>query len=560
MTYDPAPRQPLAEGEVEIGFEPLAAALARGRHRVLAIDGPATLAWESVLASLGEALTGLGLSWQAVDVRGSLATGAELERRTASAILPGDPAFGRLFEGSLESLFGELPKIDPDAASLTLVFGPGSVLAGHDELWYFDHPKRVASEAVRSGSAATLGRQAGAPDAEQRLLFLDWPLLDRHKQGLVAQIGRFVDLTNPERPRSLTGDALRRTLAVLAGRPFRTRPSFLPGPWGGQWLRTTLGISTGEPNLAWSYELITPEAGILLGDEEPLEVGFELLMAEHAGAILGTESAERFGTSFPIRFDYLDTLEGGHLSIQCHPTETYMRDTFGPAYTQHETYYVVETTPGARIFLGLREDADVERFRVEAERAAAGGVPLDPESFVQSFPAKQHRLYAIPAGAVHASGAGNVMLEISATPYLYTLRFYDWLRRDLDGELRPVHLQHAFANLDSGRRGAGVAAELIREPVEVRSGDGWAELDLRTPEELFYAVHRLDFDDELRDVTAGRCHVLCLVAGTEIMLETEQGDHTLSYAETIVVPAGVGPYRLRRVQGEPCKLIKAFVR
>jgi mannose-6-phosphate isomerase class I len=560
LTYDPAPRQSLAGGEVEIGFEPLAAALSRGRIQVVAIDGPSTLAWEPVVASLGEALSELGVGWHVVDVRGSLADGAELERRTASALLPGDPVFRRFLDGSLESLFEELPRIQPDAKGLTLVFGPGSALVRHDELWYLDHPKRLGSEAVRAGAAGTLGRRPGAPDAEQRLYFLDWPLLDRHKQALAARIERFVDLTSPERPLSVTGEVLRRTLAELARRPFRTRPTFLPGPWGGQWLRTALTIPTAASNLAWSYELIAPEAGILLGGDDPVEVGFELLMAEHAGAILGTEAAERFGTSFPIRFDYLDTLEGGNLSIQCHPTESYMRDTFGPAYTQDETYYVVETTPGARIFLGLREEADVDRFRVDAERAEATGNEFDPERFVQAHPAEKHRLYAIPAGTVHASGAGNVVLEISATPYLYTLRFYDWLRRDLDGELRPVHLEHAFANLDPDRRGARIAEELIREPVEVRGGEGWTELDLRTPEELFYAVHRLDFDDEIGDETAGRCHVLCLVAGAEIVLETEQGDHPLSYAETIVVPAGVGSYRLRRVCGQPCKAIKAFVR
>ena len=72
--------------------------------------------------------------------------------------------------------------------------------------------------------------------------------------------------------------------------------------------------------------------------------------------------------------------------------------------------------------------------------AAEQGVELDADRFLLTHPAEQHRLYLIPAGTPHASGAGNVVLEISATPYLYTLRFYDWLRRDLDGELRPVHV------------------------------------------------------------------------------------------------------------------------
>src|SRR5206468_13056915 len=115
--------------------------------------------------------------------------------------------------------------------------------------------------------------------------------------------------------------------------------------------------------------------------------------------------------------------------------------------------------------------------------------PFEPERFLQTQPAEQHRLYLIPAGTPHASGAGNVVLEISATPYLYTLRFYDWLRRNLDGRLRPVHLEHAFANLHP-RTGT----DLVQEPRELRGGAGWRELVLGTLPELFYAVHRLEFE------------------------------------------------------------------
>jgi mannose-6-phosphate isomerase class I len=218
------------------------------------------------------------------------------------------------------------------------------------------------------------------------------------------------------------------------------------------------------------------------------------------------------------------------------------------------------TTPGAKIFLGLREDADLLAFEADAELAEQPGEEFEPERYLQTQPAKQHRLYLIPAGTPHASGAGNVVLEISATPYLYTLRFYDWLRRDLDGSLRPVHLRHAFSNLDLRRRGKSVR-ELMPEPSVIRDGSGWIELGLGRSPELFFAVHRLDFDDEVADDTGGRFHALNLAAGDEIEVETATGAvHPLSYAETIVIPAAAGEYRLRRARGGPCKVVKAFVR
>ena len=427
----------------------------------------------------------------------------------------------------------------------------------HDLLWYADVPKRDGLAAMRRGEAGNLGQPVGEPGSEQRLLFVDWPLLDRHKQDVLPQLDLFVDLSEPERPRSLDGETLRKSLHELAGRPFRTRPTFLPGPWGGQWLRDVLGVPTEAPNLAWSYELITPESGILLGTDDPIEVGFELLMAAEAERVLGTELAKRFGVSFPIRFDYLDTMGGGHLSIQCHPSEQYMQDVFGLPYTQHETYYVMESSPGSLIFLGMREDADLDAFRADARGAEDSGLALEPERYLETHRAIPHRLHLIPAGTAHASGAGNVVLEISATPYLYTLRFYDWLRRDLDGELRPVHLGHAFANLDPARNSV---RELMPEPRPVREGDGWSELELGRHPDLFFAVHRLDFDDSVEDDTAGRFHVLNLVAGDEIEIVSGTGAvHGLSYAETIVVPAAVGRYRLQRLRGGSCKVVKAFV-
>jgi mannose-6-phosphate isomerase class I len=534
-SYDPRPSYPASGGRIEQGLPPLP-------DGVLAIDGPAALPWERLVAALP--------ARPAVDIRNSHLPWDDIERRTGGAGL--DPVFRHIWAGPLAELFAELPDVAPG----TIVYGPGAALVRHDELWYADLPKRDALAAVQRGEAPNVGRAGGA-GTEQRLLFVDWPLLDRHKGELVDRIDRYLDLGDLGSPRWLDGDALRRTLAALARRPFRTLPTFLPGPWGGQWLRRELGIETDAPNLAWSYELISPEASVLL---DGLEVGFELLMAAAGEALVGGDVFARFGSSFPIRFDYLDTLEGGHLSIQCHPSVAYMRERFGLPYTQDETYYVMETTPGAKVFLGLREDAEIEAFRRDA-RAALDGRAFEPERYLQLQDAEQHQLYLIPAGTPHASGAGNVVLEISATPYLYTLRFYDWLRRDLDGTPRPVHVEHAFANLDPTRRGDAVERELIQAPEVVRAGRGWAELTLGRLPELFFAIHRLEFDDAIEDDTDGRFHVLNLVAGGEIAVEPAAGPSgALGYAETIVIPASVGPYRLRCLAGGPAKVVKAFVK
>jgi mannose-6-phosphate isomerase class I len=485
------PSYAVVGGEVEHGWP------AAG-DGVLAIDGPVAAPWDEVVAVYG-----------GVDIRGC---------RKPEPVQLDDPAFERLPTGTLAERLEHLPR------GARVVCGPGAALLPHDVLWYADLPRRLHRA-----------------DDERRLYYVDWPLESRHRRELIPRIDRYLDLSDG--PRSISGAALRATLAALAVRPFRVRPAFLPGPWGGQWLRETIGIETDAPNLAWSYELIAPEAGLLF---DGMEVSFELLLAQELDAVVGGDVAGRFGT-FPIRFDYLDTLGGGNLSIQCHPQERYAREVFGLAYTQSETYYIVETTPGAEVFLGLREDADVAAFAAAA-RDAVDDNRFDPSMYVQTHQVEQHRLYLIPPGTVHASGAGSVVLEVSATPYLYTLRFYDWLRHGPDGGLRPVHVDHAFANLDPTRR----PEELIREPRQVRQG----EIELGSHPELFYGVHRLEYDGSIDDDTAGRFHMLCVVDGDGAIVETESMSHELAYGETIVVPAAVGRYR---VVGSG-RAVKAFVR
>jgi mannose-6-phosphate isomerase class I len=519
-----------------------------------------TLPWERFAAAIDAEAARHGLTMTVIHTRSFLAAPARIESRTLDGPLRDDPVFARLFPGSIDEVFDRRPRVAPGSEDVVLLVGPGAGLSDHDLLWVADHPKRLATDAVRAGSAAPISVERGDPDAARRLVFVDWPMLDRHRRSQLASLDRFIDLGEADAPRSMSGTAVRDSLRDVARGPFRTLPTFAPGPWGGQWMRETLGIETEAPNLAWSYELIAPESSLLLGDEPALEIGLEMLLAAEPTAVLGSDVERRFGGSFPIRFDYLDTMDGGNLSVHCHPRERYMQDVFGWDYTQHESYYVMATQPGARIFLGLEEDLDADTLSRTAATSRDEGVPFEIGRFVQAHPARQHRLYLIPAGTPHASSKGNVVLEISATPYLYSLRFYDWLREDLAGDLRPVQLEHAFANLDLERRGRQVRDELLPDPRQVRDGPGFVEIELGRHPELFFAIHRLDFTSSVEEDTAGRFHVLNLVDGDNVLVETDAGRvHRLGYAETILVPAAVGRYRLRSTAGGTCRVVKAFV-
>jgi mannose-6-phosphate isomerase class I len=561
MPYDLEPHYPVVGAEFDAGYDALAADATRRSPGVLAIDGPGALDWTGFMRAVVAALRQRDVAVQQIDVRTRMRDWAEIEQRTETDALRNDPVFAAVPQGTLADLFATSSVRGPtDAGRLTIAFGPGAALVPHDALWYADLPKRLGLRAVEEGRASNLGQSPEKIGTARRLMFVDWPLEDRHRRTLVPRLDRYVDVSDAARPRSLSGDVLRRTLAALVGAPFRTRPSFLAQPWGGRWAREVLGATDSEPNAGLGYELIAPESGVLFGEHDHIEVGLDLLLAQHADALLGVDVARRFAGSFPIRFDYLDTAGGGDLSVHCHPHDRYMREVFGLPYGQDESYYVMVTRPGARIHLGLRGDADLSAFRDAADRSQAEGAPFAIERFVNSLPAEQHQLYLIPAGTPHGSGEGNVVLEISATPYMYSLRLYDWMRAGLDGTPRAVQLDHAFANLDARRRGEAVARELVPHTTEIRSGAGFAEYVIGHHPDLFFAVHRLHVDDVAEEDTRGRFHVLNLVDGDEILIRTRSGrEHRLAYAETIVVPAIVGAYSLVRTGRSPAKVVKAFV-
>ncbi|MFD3453249.1 class I mannose-6-phosphate isomerase [Streptomyces sp. NPDC058691] len=564
-SYDAHPRQAPVGGTVVRGWAAALAALPDGPG-VLALDGPGVLDWTAAVAGLRAAAATTGLPLSFLDVREHHAPWDVVEKATRSARLPDDPHFATLAEGTLADLFDGVPAPGRPGAGWAVVLGPGAALVAHDVLWYADLPKRYAEAAITAGTARNLAQPEDAgPGTTKRLFYIDWPLLDQHRESLAPRLDRWLDLQDTASPASLDGATLRRTAAALAGRPFRTRPTFNTTSWGGHWAQNTLGMNQEARNTALGYELIAPESGVLVGDGPgaEVEVPFQLLVGLHPREIMGEPVHRAFGTSFPVRFDYLDTVDGGSLSVHCHPQSDYMREVFGWPYTQHETYYMMVGGEDAKVYLGLREDADVERFEREAHAAHHHGQAFDIERHVGTFPADPHQLFLIPAGTPHGSGRGNVVLEISATPYLYSLRFYDWLRRDADGAQRPVHVGHAFSNLDRSRAGAAVADTLVPRPRTLREGDGWHEEVIGSLPEMFFEVRRtvLAPGGRADDDTADRFHILNVVEGEGAVVETAAGHRvTLAYAETLVVPAAVGRYTVAPLGAGGARLVKALVR
>jgi mannose-6-phosphate isomerase class I len=222
---------------------------------------------------------------------------------------------------------------------------------------------------------------------------------------------------------------------------------------------------------------------------------------------------------------------------------------------------MLDCAPDAQVYLGFREDIDPNAFRAALEKSFNEATPVDVEQFVNIEPAKKHDLFLIPNGTIHCSGKNNLVLEISATPYIFTFKMYDWMRLDLDGRPRPLNIARAFDNLYFDRKGERIRREFVSQPSVIDQGDDWRVEHVPTHAEHFYDVERLTFQDSILVETKDSPQVMNLVEGSAIELTTANGlMQTFSYAETFVVPAAAGRFTLKNLGETPAMVVKCFLK
>jgi mannose-6-phosphate isomerase class I len=488
-----------------------------------------------------------------------------------------DPVFGRLSSLELIEFFDQakLNNLAVEAAKrdgcTRFVVGTGATLAACQPrlLIYADLARWEIQQRQRRGEIGNLGANNAADTPARKYkrgFFVDWRAADRLKKHMLPQLDFLVDTNIPNVPQMISGDLFRHALDSIAKQPFRVVPFFDPGPWGGEWMREVCDLPKDAPNYAWCFDCVPEENSLLLGfGDTRIEVPAIDLVFSQPRELLGDAVHARFGPEFPIRFDFLDTMKGGNLSLQVHPLTEYIQQHFGMHYTQDESYYLLDASHDACVYLGLRENINRTAMVADLRAAQQGELFFPADRYVNRWPARKHDHFLIPAGTIHCSGKNSMVLEISATPYIFTFKLWDWERVGLDSRPRPIHLEHGIRNIQWDRSTTWVKRELMNRVEKVAEGEGWHEECTGLHEREFIETRRHWFTEPVTHDTRRGVNVLNLVEGPEVIVESKNDQFeplTVHYAETFIVPASVGEYQVRPASPatKPFATIKAFVR
>jgi mannose-6-phosphate isomerase class I len=399
--------------------------------------------------------------------------------------------------------------------------------------------------------------------------FFEWRVADRHKRRHFSDFDFVLDTNRKGSPVMITGDAFRYALSHLASRPFRLVPFFDPGVWGGQWMKKVLGLDEGEPNYAWCFDCVPEENSILLDFKGTIiELPAMDLVLYESGRLLGERVVARFGTEFPIRFDFLDTMDGQNLSLQVHPTVEYIQEKFGMHYTQEESYYILDAYEDRDplVYLGVKTGTKKEEFFSELKKSQDGGMDFNAERFANTIRVRKHDHILIPPGTVHCSGKDTMVLEISSTPFIFTFKLWDWGRLGTDGKPRPINIDHGREVVKIDRDTEWVEGNLINRVTLLHEEEGWRSERTGLHELQFIETVRDWFRKPVRHSTYGSVNVLNLVEGEEAIVESPDGSFeplVVHYAETFVIPESAGEYVIRPYgasEGREIATIKARVR
>ncbi len=561
---------------------------------VVALDGYTTANWTVFVNLIARECCLLGLGFEAIDANAAtLKSGKEIDAIIDPLLIWDtkiDPTllYGKVYKGGYQGLMDEarteaFKKAVPasrQAGKISVVYGYGSLIPElrglYDVKVFFDLTPMKSMLRIRRGEYSNLGKERpGIINRTIRRCYYcdfecavrnrhelwennvpDWYVLDNDPQNLqLMPFGTFSDIC-----------------AQLVKYPFRAKPCYLEGVWGGSYMKKLRNLPDEMRNAAWVFDFIPMEVSVVVeaGDEK-LDINYCSFVHKEGVNLMGEDCVKKFEGYFPIRFNWDDSYHStGNMSIQCHSGGEYNVKNYNEFGRQDESYYVAVTGHDAKTFIGFRDDADIPQFFRDIEAADTEHRPCDYMKYVSYEESKPGLQVMLPAGTIHSSGRNQVILEIgSLTIGSYTYKMYDYLRLDFDGKQRPIHTRLGEENVRQDRRYSVIhdpesPEYIVQKPRLAASGEGWEEYILGENPQVYFSLRRLEFEKKCEQDTGGKLfHVLTLVDGDAVRVRSVRYPERyfdLQFMDIVCVPADMGRYVIENLGREPVMVHKTCLR
>ena len=303
----------------------------------------------------------------------------------------------------------------------------------------------------------------------------------------------------------------------MLNQPFHFAPFLKSVIWGGDHIAPYKGIETDLTSIGESWEISAVPGHVSVVDRGPFKGQTLTDLIDLFGArLVGEANLRRYGTSFPLLIKLIDAR--ADLSVQVHPDDE-LAERRHHCKGKTEMWHVISTEPGARIHVGLKEAITPAEY----ERRVADKTIMDVIGSYESAPGDT---FFLPAGRIHAIGAGNLLAEIQQTSDI-TYRIYDFDRRDAEGNTRELHTELAKDAIDYT-----VYPDYRSHP------EGGVLAECR-----YFDVRRLDLDGGARPIDRPRDSftiVMCL-DGEAVITAPESEPVTIRRGETLLYPAVLHP-------------------
>lgn len=561
---------------------------------IVAFDGYTSTKWDLLVSLLARECDVFGFKIEFVDsYKRTFKSGEEIDGIVDPLLIWDkkiDPTllYGKVYHGGyiglmdpakVEAYKKEIPALKAPG-TLVVVYGYGSLIQEFRPLYdvkcWLDITPMNAMLRIRAGEYANLGKKhAGIINRTIRRCYycdfenavqlrkelfatgeLDWYFLDNDRNNLqMMPFSTFADVC-----------------AQLVKYPFRAKPCYLEGVWGGSYMKEKRHLPEKMRNAAWVFDFIPMEVSVLVkAGEELLDINYCSFVHKEGVALMSEKCVKKYQGYFPIRFNWDDSYHStGNMSIQCHSGGEFNVKNYNEFGRQDESYYVVVTGQDAKTFIGFRDDADIPAFFREIEAADTEHKPCDYLKYVSYEESKPGLQVMLPAGTIHSSGRNQVILEIgSLTIGSYTYKMYDYLRLDFDGKQRPIHTHLGELNVRQDRRHSVIhdpdsPEYIVQQPRLDKEGEGWKEFILGENPQMYISLRRLEFEKTCEQDTKGeKFHVLTLVDGDHVRIRSVEHPERyfdLDFMEIACVPASMGKYVIENLGKEPISVHKTCLR